>query len=42
VPNNTDEGKTFNRPVYVLLTEPEGKECNKYPSNLKAGICVEF
>ena len=37
-PNNTEDGKTFNRRVYGLLTEPD----NDYPSNLKAGICVEF
>lgn len=41
-PNDTEEGKTFNRRVYGLLTEPEEQEGNDYPSNLKAGICVEF
>ena len=41
-PNNTEEGKTFNRRVYGLLIEPEEQEGNDYPSNLKAGICVEF
>lgn len=37
-PNNTEEGRTFNRRVYGLLTEPD----NEYPINLKNGICVEF
>lgn len=37
-PNDTDEGRSFNRRVYGLLTEPD----NEYPSNLKDGICVEF
>lgn len=37
-PNDTEEGRSFNRRVYGLLTEPD----NDYPSNLKAGICVEF
>ena len=37
-PNDTEEGQSFNRRVYGLLTEPD----NDYPSNLKAGICVEF
>ena len=37
-PNNTEEGRAFNRRVYGLLTEPD----NDYPINLKTGICVEF
>lgn len=37
-PNDIDEGRSFNRRVYGLLTEPD----NEYPSNLKDGICVEF
>jgi len=37
-PNNTEEGRAFNRRVYGLLTELD----NDYPINLKAGICVEF
>ena len=37
-PNDTDEGRSFNRRVYGLLTEPD----NEYPINLKDGICVEF
>ncbi len=37
-PNDTEEGRSFNRRVYGLLTEPD----NDYPINLKAGICVEF
>ena len=37
-PNNTEEGRAFNRRVYGLLTEPD----NDYPINLKDGICVEF
>ena len=41
-PNNPEEDKTFNRRVYGLLTEPEEQKGNDYPSNLKAGICVEF
>ena len=41
-PNDTQEGMTVNRRVYGLLTEPEEQEGNDYPSNLKAGICVEF
>ena len=41
-PNNTEEGMTFNRRVYGLLTEPEEQEGNDYPINLKTGICVEF
>ena len=41
-PNDTEEGMTFNRRVYGLLTEPEEQEGKDYPSNLKAGTCVEF
>ena len=37
-PNDTEEGRAFNRRVYGLLTEPE----SDYPINLKDGICVEF
>ena len=37
-PNDTEEGRTFNRRVYGLLTEPD----SDYPINLKDGICVEF
>ena len=37
-PNNTDEGRAFNRRVYGLLTEPD----SDYPINLKDGICIEF
>ena len=37
-PNDTEEGRSFNRRIYGLLTEPD----NDYPINLKAGICVEF
>ena len=37
-PNNTEEGRAFNRRVYGLLTEPD----SDYPINLKDGICVEF
>ena len=37
-PNDTEEGRAFNRRVYGLLTEPD----SDYPFNLKAGICVEF
>ena len=37
-PNDTEEGRSFNRRVYGLLTEPD----NDYPINLKAGICLEF
>ena len=41
-PNNTEEGMTVNRRVYGVVTKPEEQEGNDYPSNLKAGICVEF
>ncbi|MGP4905442.1 OmpA family protein [Psychrobacter faecalis] len=37
-PNETEEGRAFNRRVYGLLTEPD----SDYPINLKDGICVEF
>ena len=37
-PNDTEEGRVFNRRVYGLLTEPD----SDYPINLKEGICVEF
>jgi len=37
-PNDTEEGRAFNRRVYGLLTEPD----SDYPINLKDGICVEF
>lgn len=37
-PNDTEEGRVFNRRVYGLLTEPD----SDYPINLKDGICVEF
>lgn len=37
-PNETEEGRAFNRRVYGLLTEPD----SNYPINLKDGICVEF
>ena len=37
-PNDTDEGRAFNRRVYGLLTEPD----SDYPINLKDGICIEF
>lgn len=37
-PNDMDEGRSFNRRVYGLLTEPD----NEYPINLKNGICVKF
>ena len=37
-PNDTEEGRSFNRRIYGLLTEPD----NDYPINLKAGICIEF
>lgn len=37
-PNETEEGRAFNRRVYGLLTEPD----SDYPINLKNGICVEF
>ena len=37
-PNDMDEGRSFNRRVYGLLTEPD----NEYPVNLKNGICVKF
>lgn len=37
-PNDTEEGRSFNRRVYGLLTEPD----NEYPINLKNGICIEF
>ncbi|MDE4455168.1 OmpA family protein [Psychrobacter sp. DAB_AL62B] len=41
-PNDTEEGRTVNRRVYGVVTKPEEQEGNDYPSNLKAGICVEF
>lgn len=41
-PNDTQEGITVNRRVYGVVTKPEEQEGNDYPSNLKAGICVEF
>ena len=41
-PNDTEEGMTVNRRVYGVVTKPEEQEGNDYPSNLKAGICVEF
>ena len=41
-PNNTEEGMTVNRRVYGVVTKPEEQEGNGYPSNLKAGTCVEF
>lgn len=41
-PNDTKEGKTVNRRVYGVVTKPEEQEGNDYPSNLKAGTCVEF
>lgn len=41
-PNNTEEGMTVNRRVYGVVTKPEEQEGNDYPSNLKAGTCVEF
>ena len=37
-PNETEEGRAFNRRIYGLLTEPD----SDYPINLKDGICVEF
>lgn len=37
-PNDTEEGRAFNRRVYGLLTELD----SDYPINLKDGICVEF
>ncbi|WP_201610366.1 OmpA family protein [Psychrobacter submarinus] len=37
-PNDTEEGRAFNRRVYGLLTEPD----SDYPINLKDGTCVEF
>ena len=37
-PNDTEEGRAFNRRVYGLLTEPD----SDYPINLKDGICIEF
>lgn len=37
-PNDTEEGRAFNRRVYGLLTEPD----SDYPISLKDGICVEF
>ena len=41
-PNDTEEGMTVNRRVYGVVTKPEEQEGNDYPSNLKAGVCVEF
>ena len=41
-PNDTEEGMTVNRRVYGVVTKPEEQEGNDYPSNLKAGTCVEF
>lgn len=41
-PNDTEEGRSMNRRVYSVVTKPEEQEGNDYPSNLKAGICVEF
>ena len=41
-PNDKEEGMTVNRRVYGVVTKPEEQEGNDYPSNLKAGICVEF
>ena len=41
-PNNTEEGMTVNRRVYGVVTKHEEQEGNDYPSNLKAGTCVEF
>ena len=41
-PNDTEEGMTVNRRVYGVVTKPEEQEGNGYPSNLKAGTCVEF
>lgn len=41
-PNDTEEGRTVNRRVYGVVTKPEEQEGNDYPSNLKAGTCVEF
>ena len=41
-PNDTQEGMIVNRRVYGMVTKPEEQKGNDYPSNLKAGICVEF
>ena len=41
-PNDKEEGMTVNRRVYGVVTKPEEQEGNDYPSNLKAGVCVEF
>ncbi|WP_350588336.1 OmpA family protein [Psychrobacter sp. 78a-MNA-CIBAN-0178] len=41
-PNDTEEGRSMNRRVYSVVTKPEEQEGNDYPSNLKAGICIEF
>ena len=41
-PNDTEEVMTVNRRVYGVVTKPEEQEGNDYPSNLKAGTCVEF
>lgn len=41
-PNDTKEGRTVNRRVYGLVIKPEEQEGGDYPSNLKAGLCVEF
>lgn len=41
-PNDTEEGRTVNRRIYGVVTKPEEQEGNDYPSNLKAGTCVEF
>ena len=41
-PNDTEEGRSMNRRVYSVVTKPEEQEGNDYPSNLKAGTCVEF
>lgn len=41
-PNDTKEGRSFNRRVYGLVIKPEEQEDNDYPSGIVSSICVAF
>lgn len=41
-PSDTEEGKSFNRRVYGLVTEPENGIVYQQPNDLKPVTCVKF
>lgn len=41
-PSDTEEGRSFNRRVYGIVTEPEDEIAYQQPNDSKPGPCIEF